>query len=102
MRRAVLSTFLFTTILGLGCMGVAVPGKADELKHPKYWAGHNATTTSAGWRLQIRYLALGNKFSATLEAPYGKEGRCEGAVDKHGYLKKPIALIFLRWNSVPV
>ena len=89
-------------LLGLGCMGVAVPGKADELKHPKYWAGHNATTTSAGWRLQIRYLALGNKFSATLEAPYGKEGRCEGALDKHGYLKKTIALIFLRWNSVPV
>ena len=34
MRRAVLSTFLFVAILGLGCMGVAVPGKADELKHP--------------------------------------------------------------------
>ena len=30
MRRAVLSTFLFVAILGLGCMGVAVPGKADE------------------------------------------------------------------------
>ena len=33
MRRTVLSTFLFVAILGLGCMGVAVPGKADELKH---------------------------------------------------------------------
>lgn len=34
MRRIVLSTFLFVAILGLGCMGVAVPGKAEELKHP--------------------------------------------------------------------
>ena len=34
MRRAVLSTFLFVAILGLGCMGVAVSGKADGLKHP--------------------------------------------------------------------
>ena len=30
MRRAAISTFLFVAILGLGCMGVAVPGKADE------------------------------------------------------------------------
>ena len=39
MRRAVLTTFLFTAILGLGCMGVAVPGKAhehcDDLNHPQ-------------------------------------------------------------------
>ena len=34
MRHTILSTFLFAVILGLGCMGVAVPGKADELKHP--------------------------------------------------------------------
>jgi hypothetical protein len=34
MRRTILSTFLFVAILGLGCMGVAVPGKADELEHP--------------------------------------------------------------------
>ena len=34
MRRAVLSTFLFVAILGLGCMGVTVPGQAEELKHP--------------------------------------------------------------------
>ena len=34
MRRTVLSTFLFTAILGLGCVGVAVPGQAEELKHP--------------------------------------------------------------------
>ena len=30
MRRAVLSSFLFVAILGLGCMGVAVPRIADE------------------------------------------------------------------------
>ena len=34
MRRAALSTFLYVAFLGLGCMGVAVPGKAEELKHP--------------------------------------------------------------------
>ena len=34
MRHAVLSTFLFVAILGMGCMGVAVPGKTEELKHP--------------------------------------------------------------------
>jgi len=34
MRRTVLSTFLFVTILGPGCMGVTVPSQAEELKHP--------------------------------------------------------------------
>jgi hypothetical protein len=34
MIRAFLGIFLFVAILGLGCMGVVVPGKADELKHP--------------------------------------------------------------------
>jgi hypothetical protein len=34
MRHTVLSTFLFVAILGLGCMGVTVPGQADDLKHP--------------------------------------------------------------------
>ena len=34
MRRAVFSTFLFTAILGLGCLGVAVPGRTEGLKHP--------------------------------------------------------------------
>ena len=34
MRRTVLSTFLFVVILGLGCISVSAPGKADELKHP--------------------------------------------------------------------
>ena len=34
MRRTALSTFLVVAILGLGCMVVAAPGKADELKHP--------------------------------------------------------------------
>ena len=34
MRRTVLSTFLFVIILGLGCISVSAPGKADELKHP--------------------------------------------------------------------
>ena len=29
MRRTALSTFLFVAILGLGCMGVSAPGKAD-------------------------------------------------------------------------
>ena len=30
MRRAVLSTFLFVAILGLGCMGVVTLSNADE------------------------------------------------------------------------
>jgi len=30
MRRTALSTFLFAAILGLGCLGVAVPSKADD------------------------------------------------------------------------
>ena len=34
MKRTALSTFLIVAILGLGCMGVSAPGKADELKHP--------------------------------------------------------------------
>jgi hypothetical protein len=34
MRRTALNTFLIVAILGLGCMGVAAPGKADEPKHP--------------------------------------------------------------------
>ena len=34
MRCAVLRTFLFVAILGLGGMGMVVSGKADELKHP--------------------------------------------------------------------
>ena len=40
MRHAVLSTFLFVAILGLGCMGVAVPGKAyghcEDPNDPQY------------------------------------------------------------------
>ena len=40
MRRIVLSIFLFAAIIGLGCMGVAVPGNADEhcedTSHPQY------------------------------------------------------------------
>ena len=40
MKRAVLSTFLFAAILGLGCMGVVAPGNADEhcedTSHPQY------------------------------------------------------------------
>jgi hypothetical protein len=39
MRRAVLNTFLFVAILGLGCMGVTVPGKADDYcdeNNPQY------------------------------------------------------------------
>ena len=34
MRHTVLGIFLFAAILGLGCMGVVTPGKADGLKHP--------------------------------------------------------------------
>ena len=30
MKRAVLSTFLFAALLGLGCMGAVAPGNADE------------------------------------------------------------------------
>ena len=40
MRRAVLSTCLFVAILGLGCMGVAVPGNAyghcEDANDPQY------------------------------------------------------------------
>ena len=34
MRRTVLSTFLIVAILGLGCIGVSAPGKAEKLEHP--------------------------------------------------------------------
>ena len=40
MRHNVLSTFFFIAILGMGCMGVAAPGNADEYcedaSHPQY------------------------------------------------------------------
>jgi hypothetical protein len=40
MRRTGFSTILFVAILGLGCMGVAVPSKADEhcedIMDPRY------------------------------------------------------------------
>ena len=43
MRRTVLSTFLFVAILGLGCMGLAVPGNTEEHcedpNDPQYDAG---------------------------------------------------------------
>ena len=39
MRRAVLSTFLFAAILGLGCMGVTVPVKADADRFDGHWMG---------------------------------------------------------------
>jgi len=70
MRHAVLSTFLFVAILGLGCLGVAVPGKADELKQ-KPWAGYKTkiTASSSNWELRIRYSAAGDKYFALLEAP---------------------------------
>jgi hypothetical protein len=34
MKRTVLRTVLIVAILGLACMGVSAPGKADEFKHP--------------------------------------------------------------------
>ena len=40
MRRAVLSTFLFVAILG--CMGVAVPVKADAARFEGQWMGTGA------------------------------------------------------------
>ena len=39
MRRAVLSTFFFVAILGLGCMSVAVPGRADADQFDGHWMG---------------------------------------------------------------
>ena len=39
MRRAVLSTFFFAAILGLGCMGVTVPVKADTDRFDGHWMG---------------------------------------------------------------
>ena len=39
MRRTVLSTFFFAAILGLGCMGVAVPVKADAARFEGQWMG---------------------------------------------------------------
>ena len=88
MRHAVLSTFLFVAILGLGCMGVAVPVKADELKQ-KPWPGYKTklTVSSSNWELRVRYSASGDKYFAMLEAPMGHQGRCEGAVDQQGNLQ---------------
>ena len=85
MIRAVLSTFLFVAILGLGCMGVAVPGKADELKQ-KPWAGYKTKLTDTNWELTIRYSDSGEKYFAVVEKD-GDRGRCEGAVDKLGNLQ---------------
>ena len=77
-------------ILGLGCMGMAVPVpvKADELKQ-KPWAGYKTklTVSSSTWELRIRYSASGDKYFAMLEAPMGHQGRCEGAVDQQGNLQ---------------
>ena len=39
MRRAVLGTFLFVAILGLSCMGVTVPVKADADRLDGHWMG---------------------------------------------------------------
>ena len=39
MRRAVLSTFLFMAILGLGCMGMAAPGRAAADRFDGHWMG---------------------------------------------------------------
>ena len=39
MKRAVLSTFLFAAILGLGCMGVVAPGNADADRFDGHWMG---------------------------------------------------------------
>ena len=39
MRRAVLRTLLFVAILGLGCMGVTVPVKADADRFEGQWMG---------------------------------------------------------------
>ena len=88
MRHAVLGILLFVAIPGLGCMGVAVPVKADELKQ-KPWAGYKTkpTVSNSNWELRIRYSASGDKYFAMLEAPMGHQGRCEGAVDQQGNLQ---------------
>ena len=39
MKRAVLRTLLFVAILGLGCMGVTVPVKADADRFEGQWMG---------------------------------------------------------------
>ena len=87
MRRTVLSTFLFVAILSLGCIGVAVPSKSDELKQ-KHWAGYKTKITDGGWDLTIRYSASGEKYFAVLNTPGGTEGSCEGAVDEVGNLER--------------
>ena len=49
MRRAVLSTFLFVAILGLGCMGVAVPVKADADRFEGQWMGTGTVVRKDPW-----------------------------------------------------
>ena len=39
MGRTVFSTFLFVAILGLGCIGVTVPVKADSDRFDGHWMG---------------------------------------------------------------
>ena len=66
-------------------MGVAVLGKADELKQ-KPWAGYKTKLTDSNWELTIRYADSGEKYFAVVEKN-GDRGRCEGAVDKLGNLQ---------------
>ena len=51
MRRTALSTFLVVAILSLGCIGVVVPGKADEhcedTSDPRYDPSECAETKAA-------------------------------------------------------
>ena len=88
-------------LLGLGCMGVAVPGRADELQQ-KPWAGYKTklTDSSSKWDLTIRYSDSGENYFAVVEKD-GDRGRCEGAVDKLGNLQgadcTPNPNYCLRW-----
>ena len=76
MRRAVLSTFLFAAILGLGCM--AVPGKADELEHPielgaKCKAKFEYSLSSIRWK---------NEYYKAFAYAYDAKGRYTCALSK--------------------
>ena len=78
MRRNVLSTFLFVATLGLGCMGVAVPGRTDELKHPielgaKYKAKIEYSLSSFRWK---------NQYYKAFAYAYDAKGRYTCALNK--------------------
>ena len=94
MRRAVLSTFLFVAILGLGCMGVVTPSKADEhcedTNDPQYDPSECEGTSSGDFQKGMNAYERGD-FTTALRKwkPLAEEGNARaqywlGSMYKNG------------------